>query len=283
MTRKRKRKTPFAWFNAFLFMGLLTLAPVIGARVVAESFGGRSLEFEVTPEAVAATRDAIDRRFRLIMQNTPDRRGEWSRLVGEEVEAGRLATARGYLLAAPYMLDDADARALQAAAFAQELAGDEALAQAALAYLSKDVRSAYERATSPVAAVWRVAVGDQEASSGQTQDIANAALSDDAVVQLDGSMTDGEDESDMGLNVLGDSRDLALKAARWVRGDRIDTFAFTMSGLGLTVMDSRARSGASVVRSAYRAHRLNPDLAGDLASAAPASATRQSWNRRRDP
>jgi hypothetical protein len=63
-----------------------------------------------------------------------------------------------------------------------------------------------------------------------------------------------------GFTVLGDMRDLALQAARWVRGEPIDEFAFVLSGVGLTLADAAAQQGASVVLSARRAQKLDPGL-----------------------
>ena len=45
-----------------------------------------------------------------------------------------------------------------------------------------------------------------------------------------------------------------------MRNDDIDVFAFTLSGIGLSVIEEGDRAGVSILRSAYRAGRLNPDL-----------------------
>ncbi len=237
MHHRRKRPAPFAWLSATLFLILLMLVPLLAARVVSDTFSRRGMDFDVTGASLAATRDAIDQRFESLMSGQDSRQETWSRLVGEQIERGNLKAAHGMLLAAPNMLDPQNAAALLASAQVLDLRGDDAIEQAALKYLEEDVRYAYELAVSPLRAIWRAAV----------------------VPPANGETNDEFTPSTAGLNVLGDERDLALQAARWVRGQKIDTFAFTLSGVGLSALNDQERAGASIVRAADRAGRLNED------------------------
>ena len=137
---------PFGAVSAFLFLFLLVLGPVIGARLIADAYGDLGADYEVTPWSIADTRDAIDQRFSEILTDAPDRRQAWSDLVRRETDEGRLASARGLLLAGPVILDAPDAGSLEEFARQGTKAGDDALEEAALRYVSEDTRETYERA-----------------------------------------------------------------------------------------------------------------------------------------
>ncbi|MBF17595.1 MAG: hypothetical protein CME88_04370 [Hirschia sp.] len=255
MIRKPQRRVPFGAVSAFLFLFLLVLGPVIGARLIADAYGDLGADYEVTPWSIADTRDAIDQRFSEILTDAPDRRQAWSDLVRRETDEGRLASARGLLLAGPVILDAPDAGSLEEFARQGTKAGDDALEEAALRYVSEDTRETYERARRVTQAEW----------------LTTSLAEDDRIYQNDAETLQGvapEDVSysasgspnQISLNVLGSSRDLALEAARWMRNDDIDVFAFTLSGIGLSVIEEGDRAGVSILRSAYRAGRLNPDL-----------------------
>ncbi|MFC7292107.1 hypothetical protein [Hirschia litorea] len=219
------------------------LTPLLAARTVSETFSRHGMDFDVSAASVAATRDTIDRRFESLMAGQESRKATWSRLVSEQVRGGYLKTARGLLLAAPSMLDAQNSAALLASVDVQGLAGDDAIEAAALNYLDEDVRYAYEHAVSPLRAMWRAAIAQPEAGASPEEAETSENLPPSA-----------------GLNVLGDERDLAMQAARWVRGQNIDTFAFALSGVGLSALGDSERAGASIVRAADKAGKLNPDL-----------------------
>lgn len=253
MTRRRKRRAPYAAISAFAFNALLAATAVLGARVMEDSFGGDVYEYATTAEGVAATRIAMDRQFKQLTSPGVSRRESWAEHVGDQVDAGNLAAARGFLLAGLAMLEGDDAQALRAAIGKSKLRGDEAILDAAPLFLTEDVRQKYDRATSPTAAAWRWAV--------DAADVDDPALDAFDPIALEAPLDLGaEEDVGFGLQVLGDQRDLTLVAGAWVRDDPIDTFAFTLSGLGQTLMDPGSRAGASVVISARRAQRLNEAL-----------------------
>ncbi len=249
MRHKRKRPAPFAWVSAAFFWALLILAPLLSARVISDTFSRHGMDFDVTSASVAATRDTIDNRFQSLMSDREDRKGTWSRLVSEQIDQGYLKAAHGLILAAPNILDPQNAASLMATAEVLELKGDEAIEQAALKYLDEDVRYAYEQAVSPMKAIWQATILAQNTN--------NSANPDESIDPDAGENLNVHNKG--GLNVLGDERDLALQAARWVRGQKIDTFAFTLSGIGLSALEESTKAGASIIRAADRAGRLNED------------------------
>ena len=264
MIRRRPRRAPFAAFSAFVFLFLLFLAPIVGARLIADAYGARGADYRVTPLTIAMTADAIDEQLRELLTKTDDRRGQWSTLIREEVEAGRLSSARGLLLAGPVVLEPIDALSLEDFARSSTFAGDDAIEAAALRYVSEPAREAYERAQRMAQAEWLESLGDEPAvpesepvDATLSEDAPTVAAEETVVYRPSRPETSNANTS---LNVLGDSRDLALQASRWTRGERIDIFEFALSGLGISVLDDRSRSGASILRAAYRADRINPDL-----------------------
>lgn len=84
-----------------------------------------------------------------------------------------------------------------------------------------------------------------------------------------------------GFDVLGDARETAALAQRWLGGESIDLFLFTLAGVTLPGADapqSDVRLGASVVKIAKNGARLTPEFASllerRLAAAAPAGRLR---------
>ncbi len=166
------------------------------------------------------------------------------------------------LLAGPDILDAGDAASIRESAAIEDLAGDAALEIGALRSVDDQVRARYEAASA----------ADVRTSRGGNDDMASPGVR---------AATVEPDAANMAtLDVLGDSRDLAMQAGRWLRNEEFDQFNFTLSGLGLTVIDPRYRSGASVVRSAHRARRLNPDLHAYLSDKIYQSASLDDMRRK---
>ena len=262
MSRRRNRRVPYAAMSAFAFNALLVVAAFLGARVVSDAYGGDVHEYSTTAEGVAATRAAMDKQFRELIPPGSPRREIWADFVGDQLERGNIAAARGFLLAGSAMLESDDVQALMAAVGQSDLRGDEAVLDAAPLFLTEDVRQKYDRATSTLASAWRVAVeaAESEAAAVEGESLTPAGLGAGEPISSSRATSAQAADPGFGLQVLGDARDLTLAAARWARDDRIDTFAFRLSGLGQTQMGPGARAGASVVISARRARRLNPDL-----------------------
>ncbi|MEZ5939257.1 MAG: hypothetical protein R3C52_13750 [Hyphomonadaceae bacterium] len=262
MFRRRKRRFPFAAYAALIFNAALILTPFIAARAALTAYGEREPSFESVQASLRATQSAMDARFRKLAANgegTP--REVWAGYVRQALEADQEAEVRGLLLAAPAMLDGDDARALKERINVSEGSGDEAVIEAALAYLPEDVQAEYERRTASVLAMFRNA-GDEaeaaaaDASTGASTGAATGDAAGEAGTQ-DGAYYEEEPAE---FSMLGDLRDLSLQAARWVRNDDIDMTAFVLSGLGLTRADKQAREGASIVLAALRSDSLTPEF-----------------------
>jgi hypothetical protein len=134
------------------------------------------------------------------------------------------------------MLKGQDGESLKARLAVADGGGEQSLIDAALAYLPEDVQEAYEKHTTPAVSLLQNAAPRPDTATTDEQPAENAPT----------------------FSVLGDLRDLARTAANWVHEAKIDEFAFTLAGVGLTVADPESREGASLVLSARRAQRLDP-------------------------
>jgi hypothetical protein len=256
MNRRRKRRLPFAAYAALIFNAAICISPFIAARAISTAYGDKRPAFEATSEALTATRQAIDARFqRLASNGNGSPREVWSGLVRDELEAGNMATVNGLMLAAPAMLGPGDGDALKERISVSDMTGEAAVVDAALAYLPEDVQDAYQRRTASILSMF-----SNNAPGAAVKDAAAKDGAKDAGDQTAQLASAEEDTGHAEFNILGDLRDLAFQAARWSRSDRIDEFAFTLAGTALTLADPEAREGASIILSARRAQRLDPDF-----------------------
>lgn len=247
MNRRRKRRLPFAVYAALIFNMSICLAPFIGARAISSAYGDRRPQFEATSEALSATRRAMDNRFAELAKNGDGTRREvWSNYVRSELENGNMTAVRGFLLGAGAMLDGPDGDALKARIAVASNSGEQALLDAAVAYLPEDVQDEYERRSASLVAMFDAT--------------APAAAVPGAAPATPAQLSRAQDNTDerVEYRVLGDLRDLSITAARWARQDNTDEFAFMLAGVGLILADAEAREGASIVLSARRGQQLNP-------------------------
>lgn len=253
--RRQKSRSPFAVFPALIFNSALFMAPILGVQAVATAFGHQRPAYEATGDAVAATRKAMETRFQKLADASEGASREvWAEFVRTELEAGDVTTARAFLLAAPAMLDGNDGASLKARLAVADRSGEQAVIEAAVAYLPEDVQIAYERQSVSVISLF------DNAAPAPPPEPETAAPAQIQPAQIQTAMTREieADDSRAEYRVLGDLRDLSLQAARWSRNDAIDEFAFTLAGVGLTLADPQAREGASVLMSARRGKRLEP-------------------------
>lgn len=261
MSRRRQRNSqkrlPFAAYAALIFNASLCVSPFIGARAISTAFGDEKPAFETTTEALTATRKAIGQRFqRLSLAQEGDAREVWAQYVKTELDAGDTTTARGFLLAAPDMLRGPDGDSLNARLAVADGAGEQALVDAALAYLPEDVQVAWEKQSASVVSMFENSAAPEVVES--SGDAAPAAPA--AAPPVETARPVFEEDNRPAFSVLGDLRDLSLQAARWARDDSIDEFAFTLAGVGLTLADAEAREGASILMSARRGKRLDSEF-----------------------
>lgn len=248
MNRRRKRRLPFAAYAALIFNAALIATPFMAAHMISQAYGGRQLAFQTTPDAIAATREAMDARFQQIAfkdEATP--RQVWSDLVRSALEEREMPRVRGLLLGAPAMLDGEDGAALRARIAVADGAGDEAMLQAALSYLPDDVQDEYERRTQSLVSMFS-ASAPASAVPSATPAVATSAPAG----AIDG------DEPRVATNRLGDLRQHTMAAVGWANDDNTDVPAFLLSGIGLILADPEAREGASVAMSTLRMRTQAP-------------------------
>ncbi len=254
MNRRRKRRIPFAAYAALIFNGALVATPFMAAHMISQAYGGQKPAFQSTPDAIAATREAMDARFQQIStkdETTP--REVWSDLVRNALEEREMPRVRGLLLGAPAMLDGDDGAALRARVAVADGAGDEAMLQAALSYLPEDVQDEYERRTQSL-----VSMFSASAPASALPAAAMPAVATNTPTNVTSLATAADDEPRMETNRLGDLRQHTMAAVGWANDDNTDVSAFLLSGIGLILADPEAREGASVAMSTLRMRTQAP-------------------------
>ena len=280
VTYRQNSNRSTAWFLALIFNGLMFLLPIIAARVVIIAFSGSGIGQAPTPEALTETRRNIEAEFERMAPRSEDARLYWSNLIERELRAKDLSAARGFLLAAPQMLDRDDVNAVRAAANA-EITGteDERLARAALLFLPNSVRAKYESASRPPSVPVPAPpatedTGDPaadvtpEPAPADTSDTPETALvSDTAPPALAQPVATTRPSS---FSVLGDLEDLAANSRRWVNGDESDSFVLRLTGLAAiepeTPPSVNLTEAASILKGAHRAGRITPTYLSVLTS-----------------
>ena len=257
MARRRKRSIRSSgWMQAVMFNSLLILIPVIGAQVVGGAFSGATFSEAPSVEAIDQTRHNMDDAFTAMApRNSADKYKFWHDIVSRELTARDVTAARGFLMAAPQMLDREDVKELMAAANS-EITGteDERIALAALRKL-------------PVAVSERFAEAMGSARNLNTQ-------VDPAEEIAAGAEPEAEEPADETVSpivaarfaLLGTYADLANHSERWMKGDRVDELVLKITGIGLEQADqpdALAESNIralSILKSARRSRRLTPEF-----------------------
>jgi hypothetical protein len=257
MARRRKRSIRSSgWMQAVMFNSLLILIPVIGAQVVGGAFSGATFSEAPSVEAIDQTRHNMDDAFTAMApRNAADKYKFWHDIVSRELTARDVTAARGFLMAAPQMLDREDVKELMAAANS-EITGteDERIALAALRKL-------------PVAVSQRFANAMGSARNLNTQ-------VDPAEENAAGTEPEAEEPADETVSpivaarfaLLGTYADLANHSERWMKGDRVDELVLKITGIGLEQADQQdalAESNIralSILKSARRSRRITPEF-----------------------
>ena len=242
MNRRRKRRLPFAAYAALIFNASICVAPFMAAHVISTAYGDKKPAFETTPEAIAATRLAMDNRFQQIsLRNDAPPRQVWAGLVRTSLEDKELRRVRGLMLGAPAMLDGADGDALRARIAVADGTGEQALIDAAMTYLPEDLQDEYERKTQSILSRF--------SNSASPSALPGASA---AAAPAGPAVTVESDDNHIEINRLGDMRQLTMTAVDWAHDDNTDVHAFLLSSIGLILADAEAREGASVAISTLR-------------------------------
>jgi hypothetical protein len=252
MNRRRKRRLPFAAYAALMFNSALCAAPFMAAHLVSSAYGDSPTAFETTPEALAATRLAMEERFQQIAAGKEAEPTEvWATLVGESLrkEDKELPLVRGLLLGAPAMLNEPEGQALRARI--EKVAkgpDDEAVLLAAVSYLPGDLQEVYYNINHPGGPRFSNAVASPEVLGGA------AAAATPAVAPAPKPAP----ERRVVINRVGSIEGLTDTAIEWANDDTIEMHAFLLSGIALILADAEAREGASVAMPALRARTQAP-------------------------
>lgn len=244
MNRRRKRRLPFAAYAALMFNGALCASPFMAAHLVSSAYGDRPTAFEPTPEALAATRQAMEERFQQIAAGKEAEPTEvWASLVGESLQKQEkeLPLVRGLLLGAPAMLNEPEGQALRARI--EKVAkgpDDEAVLLAAVSYLPGDLQEVYLNINQP----------------GFPRFTASASA--EAVAGASPAASAPPVERRVEINRVGSLKGLTDTAVEWANDDTIEIHAFLLSGIALIMADAEAREGASVAMPALRARTQAP-------------------------
>jgi hypothetical protein len=257
MARRRKRSIRSSgWMQAVMFNSLLILIPVIGAQVVGGAFSGATFSEAPSVEAIDQTRHNMDDAFTAMApRNSTDKYKFWHDIVSRELTARDVTAARGFLMAAPQMLDREDVKELMAAANS-EITGteDERIALAALRKLPVAVSERFANAMGSARNLNTQIDPAEENAAGAEPETAEPA--DEAVSPIVAAR----------FALLGTHADLANHSERWMKGDRVDELVLKITGIGLAQADqpdALAESNIralSILKSARRSRRITPEF-----------------------
>lgn len=284
--RQREARRASTWRQSLLFNSLLLLLPVFAAEIVTEAFSADLASQMNSPIAQIETRDQIREALGELISGSEDKREAWAARVSETLNEGNFPAARGYLLAAPYMLDEQKARSVQAAA-ESDTAGtqEQRYARAALIFLPDDVRATYQRVvTPPTAAEPATSAGSLPAR--QETDTEGGAAPAQPVSGPETMSPRDPLKTGQILSLIGRTEDLTRRSQLWLADEPVDTFTLRLRGLGLVLQEDGSSSAdqfaaaASVIAAGHRANRLEDRfsdyISGRVEEALPEAPLRDS-------
>lgn len=253
------------WMQAVVFNSLLILMPVIGAQTLSLAFSGSTFAESPGIEAIDQTRRNMDDAFSSFApRNAADKYKFWHDIVERELNEMDVAAARGFLLAAPQMLDRESVRELEADSSGIRLdRADDRLAAAALRKLPLDVGLKFEDAQISAGIVnTSITVA---APAAETENVA-APEPDGGPSGTEITAAGNRPASDSSFLLLGTFADLANNSERWLANDRVDPITLKITAIGLIeaetadgLSDANVRA-ASILKSARRARRMTPQF-----------------------
>jgi hypothetical protein len=274
--RQREIERPSTWRQSLLFNSLILLLPIFAARIIIAAYTSDIATDPLSLDARTETRQQIEEEFRaLVIPNGTERRA-WAERIGQTIDERDFSAARGYLLAAPLMLNKQDSAAVLAAADAESSGSrDQRLARAALLFLPEDLRAAYQRSTAPPPPPELTATEDDTPDEDGTEP-ENPPVEEDTpratgnAFQL--SPVDEPFSAQGSFFLLGDPADLTRRSQRWLAQEQVDGLQLRLRALGLMTQDDpnpesqAVFEAASILRAAHRAGRLNDRFVRYLSS-----------------
>ncbi|MEM9739619.1 MAG: hypothetical protein AAF829_07095 [Pseudomonadota bacterium] len=254
---RQQKRLSSGWTQSAIFNGMLLLLPVLAANVVTGVFAARDFPQTPRPAALEATRAEIKAQFAELAIEGEQSRAHWAGLVDLQLRERNMPAARGFLLAAPEMLDTRDREAVEQAAPQAVPFGtqDEQLVGAALLFLPNDVRVRYETANQPVG----MDMSREMVVVASVEPVEPTASVDEL-----NEAPQVTQPTDSGFSVLGSFEDLVRNGQDWLAGETTQSFSLRITGLGL-LTDRLGppgtidlREATSLLKAADRAARLTP-------------------------
>lgn len=272
---KRSNTSSSGWVHAAIFNVMLLLLPFLAANVVASVFAVRDLPATPRPAALAATHENILVQFTRLAARGDERRQRWAALVDAQLRERNMPAARGFLLAAPQMLDERDTAAVLQAAPQTVPFGtaDEQLVGAALLFLPNDVRVRYETSSNPTpTTITRsgldgdaAGTGEDAAAPGEPEPATGTAAP-----LTSPSVRLASHDDPISFSVLGSREDLVRNSREWLLEEPGDAIGLRLTGIGLmaqaieTPHSIDLTESTSLLKAADRAGRLTPSFRDDL-------------------
>ncbi|MEO0608186.1 MAG: hypothetical protein AAFY82_08125 [Pseudomonadota bacterium] len=264
-----------------LFNSLILLIPIFAARIVVAAYTSDIATDPLSLEARTETRQEIESEFRKLAAFPGEERRHWASRIDQTLNERDFSAARGYLLAAPFMLNKQDSAAVLAAADAESSGSrDQRLARAALLFLPEELRASYQRSIAPPPLPGNPDAEPDAAPDADTGDDATETAAEETLpdtpravgntIQL--TPLDEPFAAQGSFFLLGDPADLTRRSQRWLAGEPVDSLQLRLRALGLMTQadpdpESQAMfEAASIMRAAHRANRLNERFASYLNS-----------------
>ena len=276
--RQREIERPSTWRQSLLFNSLILLIPIFAARILIAAYTSDIATDPLSLEARTETRQQIESEFRKLPAPLGEERRLWAARIDQTLQERDFSAARGYLLAAPLMLNKQDAAAVLAAADAESSGSrDQRLARAALLFLPEELRASYQRSIAPPKMP-----GGTEASPESTEEVEDSTPEAENDASEGAASTTRNSAQLAPLNepfagqrsffLLGDPADLTRRSQRWLAEEQVDSLQLRLRALGLLTQDdpdAEAQAmfeAASIMRAAHRAGRLSDRFASYLKS-----------------
>ena len=270
--RQREVQRPSTWRQSLLFNSLILLLPIFAARIIVAAYTSDIATDPLSLEARTETRQEIDSEFSAISLSDGQERRAWASRIEQTLTERDFSAARGYLLAAPLMLNKQDSAAVLAAADAESSGSrDQRLTRAALLFLPEELRATYQQTIAPPQAP----LPDPEETEDAPAEETETSEPETPRAEADAVQLAPLEEPFAGQGsffLLGDPADLTRRSQRWLAGEQVDSLQLRLRALGLmTQNDPNPESkavfeAASIMRAAHRAGRLNERFAGYLRS-----------------
>lgn len=265
---------------SIIFNVLTLIIPLMVCQLLATGYSRAPHNAPLTAEILAETRRDIDRAFKERSPDDNTARAEWAALISKKLEMRNMSAARGFLLAAPQMLNSADQRSIRVAAEAEPYGTeDERLLRAALLFVPSDIRVKYEASLRP-RGIDLISIQEEtpENPPVEVADVSTLTSLSQATRIADTNLTSMTHTP--AFSVLGTVEDLVNRSRDWMRGNRQDAFEMRLTGIAMasppssTGLETEALiEAASILKTAWRSDRLQPQyarlLSQRLASALP--------------